>query len=120
MPIPFEWFSPIQILSFGSTDPLEKISFAGDSHSGIITKSGQSSNTFAAFFRKAMLQFHETIFMVSLKVLVLCKELPNVLRYPRVGGRRQNYFAGANFEPRKLLENAARTHPSGARYVRRC
>jgi len=36
-------------------------------------------------------------------ILVL---LPNGLRYPRVGGTRQRHFAGTNFKPRKLLENA--------------
>jgi len=34
------------------------------------------------------------------------KWLPNGLRYPLVGGTRQRYFAGTNFKPRKLLENA--------------
>src|SRR5512134_3700295 len=33
--------------------------------------------------------------------------LPNGWRYPRVGGTRQRHFAGTNFQPRKLLENAA-------------
>ena len=28
-------------------------------------------------------------------------------RYPRVGGTRERRFDGANFKPRKLLENAA-------------
>jgi len=28
------------------------------------------------------------------------------LRYPRVGGTRQRDFAGTNFKPRKLPENA--------------
>jgi hypothetical protein len=28
------------------------------------------------------------------------------LRYPLVGGTRQRHFAGTNFEPSKLLENA--------------
>jgi len=31
---------------------------------------------------------------------------PNGLRYPRVGGTRQRDFAGTNFQPRKLPENA--------------
>jgi hypothetical protein len=31
----------------------------------------------------------------------------NGLRYPRVGGTRQRHFAGTNFEPRELPENAA-------------
>ncbi|HLO17298.1 MAG TPA: hypothetical protein VK206_20870 [Anaerolineales bacterium] len=35
-----------------------------------------------------------------------CKCLPNGLRYLRVGGTRQRHFAGANFKPRKLPENA--------------
>jgi hypothetical protein len=38
---------------------------------------------------------------------MFCKELPNGVRYPRVGGRRQRYFAGTNFKPHKLPENAA-------------
>jgi len=32
---------------------------------------------------------------------------PNGWRYPRVGGTRQRYFAGTNFKPHKLPENAA-------------
>src|SRR5512146_1188688 len=32
---------------------------------------------------------------------------PNGMRYLRVGGTRQRRFAGTNFKPRKLLENAA-------------
>ena len=32
---------------------------------------------------------------------------PNGERYPRVGGMRQRHFAGTNFKPCKLLENAA-------------
>jgi hypothetical protein len=35
-----------------------------------------------------------------------CKNLPNGSRYPLVGGTRQRRFDGANFKPRKLLENA--------------
>ena len=31
---------------------------------------------------------------------------PNGVRYPRVGGRRQRHFAGTNFKPRNLPENA--------------
>jgi len=31
----------------------------------------------------------------------------NGLRYPRVGGTRQRRFAGTNFKPRQLPENAA-------------
>jgi hypothetical protein len=31
---------------------------------------------------------------------------PNGLRYPRVGGRRQRHFAGTDFKPRNLPENA--------------
>jgi hypothetical protein len=31
---------------------------------------------------------------------------PNGERYPRVGGTRQRRFAGTNFKPRKLPENA--------------
>ena len=42
---------------------------------------------------------------------------PNGVRYPLVGGRRQRRFDGASFEPRKLPENAARTHQSDARCV---
>ncbi len=30
----------------------------------------------------------------------------NGMRYPRVGGMRQRHFAGTNFKPRNLLENA--------------
>ena len=37
-------------------------------------------------------------------MIVLCT--PNGLRYPRVGGLRERHFAGANFKPRELLENA--------------
>jgi hypothetical protein len=33
--------------------------------------------------------------------------LPNGERYPRGGGTRQRHFAGTNFKPRKLPENAA-------------
>ena len=33
---------------------------------------------------------------------MLCKELPNGLRYPLVGGMRQRYFAGTNLKLRKL------------------
>ena len=32
---------------------------------------------------------------------------PNGLRYPRVGGTRERRFAGTNFKPHKLPENAA-------------
>jgi len=32
---------------------------------------------------------------------------PNGLRYPRVGGRRERHFAGTNFKPRQVSENAA-------------
>ena len=31
---------------------------------------------------------------------------PNGLRYPLVGGTRQRHFAGTNFKPHKLPENA--------------
>ena len=31
---------------------------------------------------------------------------PNGVRYPLVGGLRQRHFAGINFKPRQLLENA--------------
>jgi hypothetical protein len=31
---------------------------------------------------------------------------PNGLRYPLVGGTRERRFAGTNFKPRKLSENA--------------
>jgi len=34
-------------------------------------------------------------------------QMPNGLRYPRVGGTRQRRFDGTNFKPRKLSENAA-------------
>ncbi len=34
------------------------------------------------------------------------QEHANGVRYPRVGGTRQCRFAGTNFKPRKLLENA--------------
>jgi hypothetical protein len=34
------------------------------------------------------------------------KQPPNGLRYPLVGGTRQRHFAGTNFKPRKVLENA--------------
>ncbi len=33
-------------------------------------------------------------------------KLPNGERYPRVGGTRQRHFAGTNFQPRNLPENA--------------
>ncbi len=33
----------------------------------------------------------------------------NGVRYPLVGGTRQRHFAGTNFKPRKLPENAAHT-----------
>ena len=33
--------------------------------------------------------------------------LANGLRYPLVGGTRQRHFDGTNFEPRKMLQNAA-------------
>jgi hypothetical protein len=36
----------------------------------------------------------------------LRKELPNGLRYRRLGGLRQRHFAGTNLKPRKVLENA--------------
>jgi len=38
---------------------------------------------------------------------MLCKELPNDLRYPLVGGTRQRHFDGTHFKPRKMLKNAA-------------
>ena len=38
--------------------------------------------------------------------MMLLFEAANGLRYPRVGGRRQRHFAGTDFKPRKLLENA--------------
>jgi hypothetical protein len=31
---------------------------------------------------------------------------PNGVRYPLVGGTRQRHFAGTNFKPHKLPENA--------------
>jgi hypothetical protein len=31
---------------------------------------------------------------------------PNGVRYPRVGGMRQSRFAGTNFKPHKVPENA--------------
>jgi hypothetical protein len=37
---------------------------------------------------------------------VFCSWLPNGWRYPLVGGARQRHFAGINFKPRKLPENA--------------
>jgi len=43
----------------------------------------------------------------SLNLLNFLDEAPNGLRYLRVGGTRQRRFAGTNFKPRKLLENAA-------------
>ena len=33
--------------------------------------------------------------------------MPNGVRYPRVGGRRESYFDGTHFQPRNLPENAA-------------
>jgi hypothetical protein len=38
--------------------------------------------------------------------LVARSERANGVRYPLVGGTRQRHFAGTNFKPRKLLENA--------------
>ena len=34
-------------------------------------------------------------------------QMPNGLRYPRVGGTRERHFDGTSFEPRKPSENAA-------------
>ncbi len=34
------------------------------------------------------------------------KEVPNGVRYPRVGGRRRRHFAGTSLQPRTLPENA--------------
>jgi len=45
--------------------------------------------------------------MIIFHLLLNLKELPNGLRYPLVGGRRQRHFAGTNSKPRKRLENAA-------------
>ena len=46
---------------------------------------------------------------------------PNGERYPRVGGRRERHFGGANFKPRKLSKNAAtptrRVHAVLARFL---
>src|SRR5512138_1328664 len=42
-----------------------------------------------------------------LESMTLQKKLPNGVRYPRVGGRRQRHFAGTHLKPRKRLENAA-------------
>jgi len=39
------------------------------------------------------------------------------LRYLRVGGRRQNFESRILFGCRKMLENAAESHPSSARFV---
>jgi len=36
----------------------------------------------------------------------LRQEQANGWRYPLVGGTRQRHFAGTNFKPHKLLENA--------------
>ena len=48
-------------------------------------------------------------------------EKPNGVRYPRVGGTRQRRFAGINFKPRNLLENAQsptrRVHAVLARFL---
>jgi hypothetical protein len=38
---------------------------------------------------------------------LLLKQLPNGVRYPRVGGTRGRHFAGTNSQPRNLLKNAA-------------
>ena len=46
-------------------------------------------------------------------------ERANGLRYLRVGGRGQCLGAEKKLEARKILENAAESHTSGARFVRR-
>jgi len=33
--------------------------------------------------------------------------MPNGVRYPLVGGTRHRHFAGTNFKPQKVPENAA-------------
>jgi hypothetical protein len=48
---------------------------------------------------------------------MLCKELPNGLRYPRVGGAWTLLGSRKNPKPEKSLENAADSHTSGARGV---
>ena len=45
--------------------------------------------------------------IVFVFMILSCKELPNGMRYLRVGGTRQRRFAGTDSQPHKLLENAA-------------
>jgi len=56
--------------------------------------------------------------------MIISKQRPNGLRYPRVGGTRQRHFDGTSFEPQKLPENAAtptrRVHAVLARFVSFC
>ena len=46
----------------------------------------------------------------GLSIFIICmtisKSLPNGVRDPLVGGRRERRFDGTSFKPRKLLENA--------------
>src|SRR5215207_4874042 len=54
-----------------------------------------------------------TIRIESISLMILgsffcisCREVPNGLRYPLVGGTRQRHFAGTSSKPHKLPENA--------------
>ncbi len=49
---------------------------------------------------------------------LLCKKLPNGLRYLRVGGGVDSACEQEKLEARKMLENAAESHTSGACCVR--
>jgi hypothetical protein len=64
---------------------------------------------------------HPLLMFLILFIIIfslLAVQQPNGLRYPLVGGwdstRKQK-----NIEARKILENAAESHQSGARFVRR-
>ncbi len=52
---------------------------------------------------RPLVVMHDTPFE---SIALIIQGSSNGLRYPWVGGRRQHRFAGTNFQPRKLLENA--------------
>src|SRR6185295_19893281 len=63
MPRPLFKFLPNHKTLTGFFVPVENFSLSIHSHSGTTTISGSRAKTWAAFFRKAMLQFHVMIFM---------------------------------------------------------
>jgi hypothetical protein len=63
IPNPLFGFSPNHKICFGDGVDRSNKSFSGNSHSGTTRISGEKADMIEAFFLKAILQFHVTIFI---------------------------------------------------------